>query len=241
MIRLFANKEQMGDGRIELDKESVHYLADVMRIKPDESFVVADPEGLDNFCTLEGSHAVIVDRKPNNTEPLANVTLLQSISKGERMDLTIQKAVELGVSRIVPVFSARCVVTPKENRKCDRWRKIALEAARQSGRGRVPEILDPVKYKDAVKYAKDNASLMIFPWEEASSEDVSLKSCLKGARISGETDIAVFIGPEGGFTPEEAALAKEAGASVVTLGPRILRTETAGPALLAMILYELDL
>ncbi|MBO4580258.1 MAG: 16S rRNA (uracil(1498)-N(3))-methyltransferase [Clostridiales bacterium] len=239
MIRLFVDRDLEGKTRVELDKESVHYLADVMRVKPSEIFVVADSAGVDNYCTLDGSMAVVSDRKPNNTEPSYRVTLLQSISKGERMDLTIQKAVELGVDTIVPVFSTRCVVTPKENRKCDRWRKIALEAARQSGRGRVPEVLDPMKYAEAVKYAKDNCPVMIFPWEEASG--ATLKTCLESAKESGKTNIAVFIGPEGGFTPEEAALASDAGASVVTLGPRILRTETAGPAVLAMVLYELEL
>ena len=240
MIRLFVDCDLEGKKRVELDKESVHYLADVMRVKPDEIFVVADSAGYDNYCTLDGSMAVVSDRKPNNTEPSYHVTLLQSISKGERMDLTIQKAVELGADRIVPAFSTRCVVTPKENRKCDRWRKIALEAARQSGRGKVPEVYDPMKYADAVKFARDNCSVVIFPWEEASS-DLTLKTCLESAKKSGNTDIAVFIGPEGGFTPEEAALAADNGASVVTLGPRILRTETAGPAVLAMVLYELEL
>lgn len=239
MIRLFANGDIEGKTRVELDKESVHYLADVMRLKPDERFVLADPDGTDNICTLDGNYAVICEKVPNSTEPNYNVTLLQSISKGERMDLTIQKAVELGVKTIVPVFSTRCVVTPKENRKCDRWRKIALEAARQSGRGLVPEVTEPMKYADAVRFAQDNCSVMIFPWEEAS--DVALKTCLESAKESGKTDIAVFIGPEGGFTPEEAALASDSGASVVTLGPRILRTETAGPAVLAMVLYELEL
>ncbi|MBP5654414.1 MAG: 16S rRNA (uracil(1498)-N(3))-methyltransferase [Clostridiales bacterium] len=241
MIRLFAEEDLSEVRSYELDKESLHYLKDVMRVKPDEEFIVTDSKSVDNICTLEGAQALIHDRRPNRTEPSLRVTLFQSVSKGERMDLTIQKAVELGVSRVVPVFSSRCVVAPKENRKADRWQKIALEAARQSGRGKVPEIAAPESFATAVVYAKDNFKLVLFPWEGALGDGSSLKSCLARVREEGISDIAVFIGPEGGYSEEEASLAKESGASVVTLGPRILRTETAGPAVLAMVLYELEL
>lgn len=241
MIRLFVDEDLEGKVRAELDKESVHYLKDVMRIRPDEEFIVVDSGSCENLCTFEDGLALIKGRTPNTSEPSVKVTLFQSVSKGERMDLTIQKAVELGVSKVVPVFSSRCVVTPKENKKADRWRKIALEAARQSGRGKVPEIADPESFANAVAYATREYNMVIFPWEEALGEDSSLKTCLARAREEGIEDIALFIGPEGGYEAAEAGLAKDSGASVVTLGPRILRTETAGPAVLAMVMYELEL
>ena len=241
MIRLFVEEDLDGKVNAELDKESTHYLKDVMRIRPDEEFIVVDSGSYENICTFENGFAVIHRRTPNSSEPSVKVCLFQSVSKGERMDLTIQKAVELGVSRVVPVFSSRCVVAPKENRKADRWQKIALEAARQSGRGKVPEIAASEDFATAVAYAKEGFDLILFPWEGALGDGSSLKSCLARVREEGISDIAVFIGPEGGYSEEEAALAKESGASVVTLGPRILRTETAGPAVLAMIMYELEL
>lgn len=151
------------------------------------------------------------------------------------MDLTIQKAVELGVFRIVPVISERCVVRLDGKRdKSDRWQKIALEAARQSGRDIVPLVTEPVAFADAVQTADE--SLKIIPWEEA--EGLTLKGVTAGRKLN---NIAVFIGPEGGFTATEADMARGNDIIPVTLGPRILRTETAGPAVLAMLLYELEL
>ena len=174
------------------------------------------------------------------SEPPVKVTLYQSVSKGERMDLTIQKAVELGVGRIVPVFSERCVVRPeKKDSKRERWQKIALEAARQSGRGIVPEVAEPMLFKDALKSASAASDLILIPWEEEKGE--TLKQRLRSEDRDKLSEIAVFIGPEGGFSGNEASMAKTNGAISVTLGKRILRTETAGPAVLAMILYEIEL
>ena len=152
------------------------------------------------------------------------------------MDLTIQKSVELGVSKIVPVFSERCVVKQeKKSNKTDRWQKIALEAARQSGRGIVPEVAEALTFDQALQDSK-NRQFTLFPWEE--EHGMTLKQAIEGKDL---TDVGVFIGPEGGFSEEEADKACRSGALSVTLGPRILRTETAGPAVLAMLLYESEL
>ena len=205
-----------------------------------ESFCAVDSEGtVYNAVISEIDRkelvAELVSTQEESHEMKAKITLYQSVSKGERMDLTIQKSVELGVTKIVPVLSDRCVVKlDGRSGKSDRWQKIALEAARQSGRDIVPEVTEPVKFEDAVKNCSEE--IKIIPWEEAREE--TLKDILE--KYS-EGSIAVFIGPEGGFDSSEAELAMANGIKPVTLGPRILRTETAGPAVLAMINYALEL
>jgi len=159
------------------------------------------------------------------------------------MELTIQKCVELGVTRIVPVFSSRCVVRPdlgkKQEAKTARWQKIALEAARQSGRGIIPEVADPLNFKDAVEAAKESGDLVLFPWEEEHTN--TLKQALEGNNKADIKGISVFIGPEGGYEEEEAQKAAQNGALKVTIGKRILRTETAGAAVLSMLLFNFEL
>ena len=182
-------------------------------------------------------------RQEGTHETDTKIILYQSVSKGERMDLTIQKSVELGVHKIVPVISDRCVVKRDgkdgkdgKNGKSDRWQKIALEAARQSGRDIVPVVTEPVRFAQAVKNA--GAGLKFIPWEEARG--VTLRDVL-AVRGKAESVISVFIGPEGGFTAAETDMARANDIVPVTLGPRILRTETAGPAVLAMIMYETEM
>ena len=205
-----------------------------------ESFCAVDSEGTVYnavIASIDKKELVVelVSTQEESHEMKAKITLYQSVSKGERMDLTIQKSVELGVTKIVPVLSDRCVVKlDGRSGKSDRWQKIALEAARQSGRDIVPEVTEPVKFEDAVKNCSEE--IKSIPWEEARDE--TLKDILEK---HSEGSIAVFIGPEGGFDSSEAELAMVNGIKPVTLGPRILRTETAGPAVLAMINYALEL
>ena len=209
-------------------------------MRPGEELDVVDGNGTVYNCVIGSADkkTVSIDvlkMQQGSHEMKTKITLYQSVSKGERMDLTIQKSVELGVYKIVPVISDRCVVKlDGKSSKSDRWQKIALEAARQSGRDIVPVVTEPVVFAKAVSSC--NESIKVIPWEEAKG--LTLK------RLISERDaksIAVFIGPEGGYTPAEADLARSNGITPVTLGERILRTETAGPAVLAMINYELEL
>ena len=179
--------------------------------------------------------AKIIDINGQSRELPIKVYLYQGLAKGDKMENIIQKNVELGVYKIVPVFSERCVVKPGKDSKIDRWQKIALEAARQSGRGIIPEVASPMSFMEALKDADDKA-LKLFPWEEEHGQ--TLKHVIDGTTFD---SAAVFIGPEGGFSEDEAQSAKDAGLSLVTLGRRILRTETAGPAVLAMLLYHNEL
>lgn len=241
MTRIFIQND-IGDKEFfTLDREDSHYLVSVLRMRPGEELIIVDGPGKENVAEIEnadkeGVTVRLTERRDCLSERDGNIVLYQSVSKGERMDLTIQKSVELGVTKIVPVFSERCVVKPsKDGKKTDRWQKIALEAARQSGRGIVPEVAEPMSFKEAVEDSK-NRKLILFPWEE--EHGTTMKQAIEGRDMS---DIGFFIGPEGGFTAEEADMAESAGAHKVTIGKRILRTETAGPAVLAMLLYHTEL
>ena len=242
MTRLFLDNDLEGLKSFDLNEEDSRYISQVLRMKQGETLICVDKSGMENVCTVSSfskkSVTVTVgERRANDSEAPIRVTLFQSVSKGERMDLTIQKATELGVHSIVPVLSERCVVRlDKDSKsKIERWQKIALEASRQSGRGKVPHIEMPVTFDEAVARIKDY-DLTIFPWEEETNK--GLKQALH--EFNGN-DIAVFIGPEGGYEVREAEEAEKSGALRVTLGKRILRTETAGAAVLAMIVYEKEI
>lgn len=239
------NEEPHG-GFITLSQEDSHYISSVLRMRPGEQLKVVLKDGIEALCEVHDSSKnsvalKVIETKQNSSEPPYRITLYQSVSKGERMELTIQKCVELGVAKIVPVYSMRCVVRPdtkKDPSRTIRWQKIALEAARQSGRGIIPEVTEPVNFDKALAAAKD-ARLTLFPWEE--EQGMTLKQTLSAKNKEDLQEIAVFIGPEGGYDESEAEKAREAGAIPVTLGKRILRTETAGAAVLAMLLYHFEL
>ena len=241
MTRLFIENVLTDNSLIELNKDDSHYISSVLRMRIGEEFAIVGSDGREAVVAVESidKNSVSVrvgEVHDNDTEPKKFITLYQSVSKGERMDLTIQKSVELGVSRIVPVWSERCIARSDKASKIDRWQKIALEAARQSQRGIVPEVTEPINYKNALVSANEDNDLVLFPWEEA--QGLTLRGALSGKEYS---RIGIFIGPEGGFSQDEASMAKDNNAIPVTLGKRILRTETAGPAVLAMILYDTEL
>ena len=198
-------------------------------------------EGMDYHCRIasleQGVLLDVLSQEVCETEPKTKITLYQGLPKADKMELIIQKCVELGVDRIVAVSTERAIVKldKKEGKKLERWQKIAEAAAKQSGRGKIPEIGRQVlKFQDAVAEAGalDGA---IIPYEK--EEKRGLRQFVEGFR--GET-IGVFIGPEGGFAEEEIALAQANGITPITLGKRILRTETAGMTTTAILLYELD-
>ena len=247
MTRLFLETIEASSGSILLGSDDSRYLSQVLRMKEGDELTVVLKDGIEALCKVDDAGRTnvtlnIISTKKNTSEPPFGITLYQSVSKGERMELTIQKCVELGVTKIVPVFSARCVVKPdkpdRQKAKTQRWQKIALEAARQSGRGIIPEVTEPMLFEQAVKDAA-SSDVVLFPWEEERA--VTLKQAL--ARVPREDlkTVAVFIGPEGGYEEKEAQLAREDNAVTVTIGQRILRTETAGAAVLAMLLYEYEL
>lgn len=247
MRRFFVSREQLRGTpptQVELTGSDVKHIRDVLRMRVGEELLVCDSAGVEYFCTLE---TILPDRlllhiqsqRQGETEPLIPVILYQGIPKGEKMDWVIQKAVELGVRRIVPVMMERSVVRlPQEKdrrKKQERWQKIAHEAAKQCGRTRLPQVEIPLSYQEAL--ADSPEGLRLLPYE--NEEQVSLQSRLRPLCASQSMcPISVLIGPEGGFSQEEVVFAEHAGFLRVTLGRRILRTETAGLSVLAAIRYE---
>lgn len=203
---------------------------DTIQIVASERVFTAEVISVENIVTAE-----IKEQTAEYSESPIDVYLLQGMAKGERMDLIIQKAVELGVKAIIPVASERSVVRIKGSKADDkqkRWQKIAESAAKQCGRQRITEILPVSNLDKAVKALPENIEI-IMPWEEA--EDNTLKKVLTSRK---PCNVAVIIGPEGGFTEAEVALAKNCGAEIVTLGKRILRTETAAIATVTIIMHQ---
>ena len=237
MTRLFVDFYVKDN--ITLSGEDARYISKVLRMKTGEEIDIVDKDSKTYRTRISSINTdevflEVESEIEESGEPRSRITLYQSVSKGERMDLTIQKSVELGVFRIVPVISERVIVKGDSinDNKIKRWSKIALEAARQSRRSIVPEVTEAKSFKDALKEA-EAYDLAIIPWED--EKGTTIKEIIKDREFK---DIAVFIGPEGGFEEAEAKAAGDMGIIPVSLGPRILRTETAGPAVLAMLTYE---
>jgi len=245
MNRFFVSPNQIEDQVIRIvRKEDLHHIKNVLRLRAGEPIEVSDGvqweyEGIIGQHEPEGLKIEIVKRQTFAREPKAHITLFQGIPKQGKMDFIIQKAVELGVSEVVPVFMARTVVTDKGNfgKKLVRYEMIAEEAAAQSGRGIVPYIRQAITF-DKVPEVLDPDSTVLFLYE--NEKNTTIKDVLRGLQAPPKR-IALIVGPEGGFDGKEAELLKEKGIYGVTLGKTILRTETAGLAALAMCMYELEL
>ena len=230
------------DGMAHIDGKDAKHIRDVLRIKEGEEIIVCDGQMRDFVCRVLGFGKNRVEILPlyikeSEAEPKVKVNLYQGLPKRDKFELIIEKNVELGVFSVTPVNTIRSipVIEGKEEKKLVRWNNISMAAAKQSGRGIVPEIKSTMDFKAAVIDAALNCDLVIIPYE--NEEDVHLRDVL--ADFSGES-IGLIIGPEGGFDKTEVSFAEEKGAKLVSLGKRILRTETAGFAALSMIMYELD-
>lgn len=211
------------------------HIFKVLRLKPEEKVLVNDLKGKDYLGEVEEvfkDHTVVRitgEATGSNESPIETV-LYQGIPKAGKMDLIVQKTTELGITRIVPVITERVVRNDSEYKKMDRLRRIALEASKQSKRSMIPEIREP-KELSSLEAELKGFDLIVVPYEQAEGYGLNrLKDEVKGIR-----SCAIIIGPEGGFTEEEIATLERIGARVVTLGRRILRTETAGLAALTMI------
>ncbi len=241
MPKFFVNSESINDSIVTLEGDNARHIADVLRGKIGDVITVCDGEGRDYECEITAVSkreisAKVVDISTNNNEPDIKITLYQAIPKSDKMELVIQKCVEIGVDSIVPVSTERTVVKleGRENKKLARWNKIAEAAAKQCGRGKIPEVANIMDIRSAIDEAAglDGA---IIPYEKEKKNTV--KSYAKG--FKGNT-VGVFIGPEGGFSEKEIEYALSKGIVSVTLGKRILRTETAGLVASVMLLYELE-
>ena len=249
MAKFFIDPKNIDEKYIYLREKNVfHHLVKVLRSKVGDEIEISDGSTWEYVTVIDDifeDEAVlkIVDKQKFATEPKTRVTLYQGVPKGQKMELIIQKTVELGIDTITPVFMKRTVVEDhgKFDKKIERWQKISDEAVKQCKRGMIPEITGKLTYKEMLGEL-DGFDLVLIPYED--EEGTTIKDVLREYsedRKSEDTKIAVIIGPEGGFTEKEVKDAIESGAKSVTLGKTTLRTETAGIAALAMIMYELEL
>ncbi len=241
MHRFFADASCIDDNVITVTGDDVQHISRVLRLKCGDCIEICDMCGTDYLCTVSSVSktavtADIIKKMPNSSESNLNITLYQGIPKGDKLDFIIQKSVELGAKRIVPVVMQRTVVKLKNAAlKTERQRKIAAEAAKQSKRGIIPKVSSPISFDDMINEIKNSDALNILAYE--NEEHTDIKSVLKNN--GNMTDINIIIGPEGGFEDDEIKSAKEANINIVTLGPRILRCETAPVAVISAVMYEL--
>lgn len=247
MLHLFADPSDVQDEFLTITGPEVNHIRNVMRLKPGEEISVSiGGDGKEYRYGIESyTEDSVLCRlrfvKDKEVELPVKVLLFQGLPKADKMDLIVQKAVELGAAEIIPVSMERCVVkldAGKAAKKTARWQTIAESAASQSRRSIIPRILAPMSMKEAVEYAKEQTEVRVIPYE-LQEDDGSVKQYLESLK-EGQS-VSIFIGPEGGFAPGEVELAKEAGIRPISLGRRILRTETAGLAILSWLIYILEI
>ncbi|NLV76009.1 MAG: 16S rRNA (uracil(1498)-N(3))-methyltransferase [Tissierellia bacterium] len=241
MHRFFVGEEQIYEEIIEILGQDTKHIKDVLRLKVGDTIEISSSNGIYrcNIIEIYDNKIVtkIVESFQGKNEPPIHIALYQAIAKGDKMDYIIQKNTEIGVKEIYPIITNRTIVKikdkKKEQSKLNRWRMIAEEAAKQSKRDCIPDVLDIMDFKQMLNNLKDEKNILV-PYE------MEKKGCLKSilGNIEGNK-INIIIGPEGGFEEKEIQLLKSIGGQSVTLGPRILRTETAGLVVSTIILYEL--
>ena len=244
MYHFYVEPEAVSADTVRISGGDVNHIKNVLRMHPGEQIVILDGSGMEYRCEIEAIAeevlARILEAKKTEAELSVRLLLFQGLPKKDKMELIIQKAVELGVSEIIPVLTKRTVVKledkKKEQKKLERWQAIAEAAAKQSGRGIIPKVCEAVKFTEAVKQAGELDEALI-PYELAEGMDEA-RERIRG--LHGKRTIGIFIGPEGGFEEEEIALAAKSGIHPITLGKRILRTETAGLCILSVIMFELE-
>jgi 16S rRNA (uracil1498-N3)-methyltransferase len=237
--RFFINPDQVRQPYITVKGDDLRHIRTVLRKQPGDLLTLLDGRGMEYIVrigTMERTEidTEIVEQRKREL-PTVRVTLGQGLPKSDKMDFIVQKATELGISSLVPLITERTIVKVKDEKKrVARWQKIAHEAAMQSDRPVIP-LIDPItSFRDLMMTIDPGPlPLLLFLWEEGT---VPIKHLLR--QTPNAQNIVVLIGPEGGFSPAEADLAKQQGFQHVSLGPNILRTETAAVAVLSMILYE---
>lgn len=244
MYRFYISAEQIQENEIQIEGNDVNHIRNVLRLEAGDWVVACDGNDRDYVCRIheiEKDYVILHVEKvqPTGTELPVRITLFQGIPKKDKMEFIIQKSVELGVFEIVPVMMKRCVVKlddKKAKKKQERWQGIAESAAKQCDRGIIPVVHEPVTYEKAIDMAKELDYNMI-PYELQDGIDDSRE--IVAHACSRET-VGIFIGPEGGFEADEVGQAVACGMEAMTLGKRILRTETAGMALLSILMFQMQ-
>ena len=244
MHHFFTEPDKVKEDKIFLEGPDVNHMKNVLRLRIGEEVGINDGEGTEYTCTVdhyEDDMAVlnILSSEKSQAELPSKIYLFQGLPKSDKMELIIQKAVELGVYEVIPVSTRRCVVkldNKKAAKKVERRQSIALSGAKQSGRSIIPKVKEVMTFKEALNYA-NSLDVKLIPYELAEG--------MKGTKeiinaIEPGMSIGIFIGPEGGFDEEEVEKANEEGVKTITLGKRILRTETAGLTTLSILMFHLE-
>lgn len=242
MPKFFVAPTQIRENQITIVGNDARHIQTVLRMGLDEELILCDGLGMDYRCSissLEGDsvQVKIIEKAPCDVEPKTNIVLYQGLPKADKMEWIIQKCTEVGVTRIVPVSTQYAIMklAQKETKKLERWQKIAEAAAKQSGRGLIPQVGPrALTFLQAIEEARMLSGTVIAYEKESAYGIKEFISSFSGDRIG------IFIGPEGGFSPEEIAQAMQAGIRPITLGKRILRTETAGLVTAAIVLHEME-
>lgn len=244
MQHFFVIPEQVGETEIYVTGQDVNHMKNVLRMKIGEQVEISDGNNKKYLCEVsayeeEQAELRILEIREADTELKSRLYLFQGLPKNDKMELIVQKAVELGAYEVIPVSMKRCVVkldAKKAAKKVERWNSISESAAKQAGRSIIPKVSDVVSYREALERAEQlDVVLVPYELEEGMAETKKLLH-----QIQPGQSVGIFIGPEGGFEREEVEQAIEAGAHPVTLGRRILRTETAGFTMLSILMFELE-
>ena len=246
MQRFFAEPGQIDEAghQIHITGSDVNHIGNVLRMKTGEELWISDGSSKEYRCTIENISSeevllhIIYAQEPDYELP-NRIYLFQGLPKADKMELIIQKAVELGAYEVIPVETRRCVVKldgKKAVKKVERWQQIAESAAKQSKRMLVPSVHSVMPFKEALRYA-ETMDIRLIPYELANGMKETKKII---SDIKPGQSVGIFIGPEGGFEEKEVEAAINAGASSITLGKRILRTETAGLAILSVLMFQLE-
>jgi len=247
MLHIFVDPAQMKGDLLYVTGKDVNHIKNVMRLKQGDEISVRTGQddreyryGIEKFTDSE-----VVCRlrfvKEADVELPVKVYIFQGLPKADKMELIIQKAVELGAAEIIPVQMRRCVVKldgAKKGKKTQRWQAIAESAAKQSRRAVVPLVREPMTMEEAVRFAEQNTDVRLLPYE-LQEADGSTRDVMDGIREG--SAVSIFIGPEGGFDPAEVELARKAGVVPISLGKRILRTETAALVALSFLIYHFEI
>ena len=246
MYHFFVREEMISEGIIVITGPDVNHIKNVLRMKSKEELMLSDGMGTDYHCVIEevtDEQVIcrILEENSALSEPSVQFYLFQGLAKGDKLEHVIQKSVELGVYEIIPVEMARCVVRydgKKQKAKQERWQKIAESAAKQSRRGIIPKVKEIQSFRDAFSYAQEEKlDLILVPYEnykDMKETKLTLQKICPGMRVG------IFVGPEGGFAPEEIDFANQEGGTQISLGNRILRTETAPLMLLSVLTFALE-
>lgn len=245
MYRFYVSADQLAEKEVFISGGDVNHIKNVLRLEVGDWIVACDGNGTDYVSRIQSicSDEVVASIEkvqPTGTELPVRITLFQGMPKKDKLELIIQKAVELGACEIVPVMTKRTVVKLSEekkiNKRLERWQSIAYAAAKQCDRGIIPTVHKPVSYKEALAMA-DQLDYNVIPYELQTGMEEARKIVDQACK---QRSLGIFIGPEGGFEPEEVERAMTRNIHPMTLGKRILRTETAGMALLSILMFQMQ-